>query len=39
MNFERMPELAWPVGYPLAITAMVGISVWLYWRLRKANWL
>jgi magnesium transporter len=39
MNFERMPELAWPVGYPLAITAMVGISVWLYLRLRKANWL
>lgn len=39
MNFERMPELAWPVGYPLAIAAMVGSSVWLYWRLRKANWL
>lgn len=39
MNFERMPELAWPVGYPLAIGTMLGIAGWLFWRLRKANWL
>jgi magnesium transporter len=39
MNFEHMPELAWPIGYPLAIGAMLGIAGWLFWRLRKANWL
>lgn len=39
MNFEHMPELSWPIGYPLAIGTMLGISSWLFWRLRKANWL
>jgi magnesium transporter len=39
MNFEHMPELSWPIGYPLALGTMLGISGWLYWRLRKANWL
>ena len=23
MNFERMPELSWPLGYPLAIGLMI----------------
>jgi magnesium transporter len=39
MNFVHMPELAWPIGYPLVIGAMIGSSAWLYWRLKKANWL
>jgi magnesium transporter len=39
MNFETMPELKWPLGYPLAVAAMVVIDVFLAWRFRKAGWL
>ena len=39
MNFKNIPELEWALGYPLAITAMVTIDSWLFWRFRKAKWL
>jgi magnesium transporter len=39
MNFERMPELGWTFGYPLALGAMFGVSALLYWRLKKSGWL
>jgi len=39
MNFELMPELKWAFGYPLALAAMVGIDVYLFYRFRKAKWL
>ena len=39
MNFKHMPELDWSLGYPMAITSMVAIDVWLFWRFRKARWL
>lgn len=39
MNFEYMPELRWPWGYPLVLAAMVGIDAYLFWRFRKAKWL
>ena len=39
MNFEHMPELKWPIGYPVALGVMVGIDVYLFYRLRKAGWL
>ena len=39
MNFRHMPELDWPVGYPLAIAAMAGIDAVLFWRFRKAGWI
>jgi magnesium transporter len=39
MNFKHMPELGWPIGYPLALTLMVSICSTLYWRFRKAGWL
>jgi magnesium transporter len=39
MNFEHMPELKWPIGYPVALGAMVAIDVYLFYRLRKAGWL
>jgi magnesium transporter len=39
MNFRHMPELRWPVGYPLAIALMASICLFLYWRFRKAGWL
>jgi magnesium transporter len=36
MNFEHMPELAWPLGYPFALALIVvsGVLpyVWLKWR-------
>ncbi|SFD50016.1 magnesium transporter CorA family protein [Roseivivax sediminis] len=39
MNFEHMPELGWPFGYPLALALMVvsAIVPWLYFRRR--GWL
>ncbi|MDH4175755.1 MAG: magnesium/cobalt transporter CorA [Betaproteobacteria bacterium] len=39
MNFELMPELQWAFGYPLALTAMLAIDVYLFYRFRKAGWL
>lgn len=39
MNFEHMPELSWPFGYPFALGLMVlaGISPYLYFK--HKNWL
>jgi len=39
MNFRHMPELNWPLGYPLALAIMVVIDGYLFHRLRKAKWL
>jgi magnesium transporter len=39
MNFEHMPELEWPWGYPAALGVIVGSCAFLYWRFRKAGWL
>lgn len=39
MNFENMPELDWLLGYPMALGLMGGVAAWLYWRLKRANWL
>ncbi len=39
MNFDNMPELHWPLGYPIAILAMVALSVSLYWIFKKRNWM
>ena len=39
MNFETMPELKWAFGYPLALTIMAGIDIYLYFRFRKSGWL
>ncbi|GAA2754183.1 magnesium and cobalt transport protein CorA [Amnibacterium kyonggiense] len=39
MNFKNMPELAWPFGYPLALTAMVTLGIVLYVTFRRRNWL
>lgn len=39
MNFQRMPELGWSLGYPLAIVMML-LSAWLPYRLfKKKKWL
>jgi magnesium transporter len=39
MNFKNMPELEWAYGYFVVWTIMVGLCTWLYWRLRRSNWL
>ena len=39
MNFQHMPELGWPIGYPLAVLAMVVAAILpLAWFKRK-GWL
>jgi magnesium transporter len=38
MNFDRMPELSWPLGYPLALAAMalsVGVAITFF---RRRGW-
>jgi magnesium transporter len=39
MNFDHMPELHWIVGYPLALLAMVLVSLLLYWAFKRRGWL
>jgi len=39
MNFRHMPELDWPLGYPLVLAIMAAIDGYLFYRLRKAKWL
>jgi magnesium transporter len=39
MNFQNMPELGWIWGYPFALTIMVGIDIYLFYRFRRAKWL
>jgi magnesium transporter len=39
MNFEHMPELDWPFGYPLAVAAMVGFAAVLYTIFKRRKWL
>lgn len=39
MNFGEMPELDWRFGYPVALSAMVGVSLGLYWRFKRSGWL
>lgn len=39
MNFEFMPELQQPWGYPAAIVLMLGTAGALAWRFRRLGWL
>ncbi len=39
MNFKYMPELEQAWGYPAAITTMVCVCGYLYYRFRKSGWL
>ncbi|MSO72932.1 MAG: magnesium/cobalt transporter CorA [Rhodospirillaceae bacterium] len=39
MNFQHMPELEWYYGYPLALFAIAGACVFLYYRFKKSGWL
>jgi len=39
MNFEHMPELGSPIGYPLALAVMAACVVVLHQFFRRINWL
>jgi magnesium transporter len=39
MNFQHMPELEWPYGYPFALALIFGSSALLYRRFKKLGWL
>lgn len=39
MNFQYMPELSSPYGYPLALGVMAGISLSLYGLFKKRQWI
>ena len=39
MNFDFMPELGWPLGYPAALLAMVAIFVVLRMYFTRRGWL
>jgi magnesium transporter len=39
MNFERMPELGWALGYPFALALMAGAAFLLYRVFRRRGWL
>lgn len=39
MNFRHMPELDWPLGYPIAIALMVLSALIPLWWFRKKGWL
>jgi magnesium transporter len=35
MNFEHMPELTWPFGYPMALTLIIVSAVAPLWYLKR----
>ncbi|WP_407553975.1 magnesium/cobalt transporter CorA [Streptomyces sp. Pv4-95] len=39
MNFEHMPELRWPLGYPAILLVMASLEVWLYRMFKRRGWL
>jgi magnesium transporter len=39
MNFTHMPELNWPLGYPMAFALMVGLAVLLFVLFKRRGWL
>ena len=39
MNFDAMPELHWPLGYPMAVFLMIAMGVVLYLVFKRRQWL
>ncbi len=39
MNFDYMPELKWPLGYPFALAVMLGISITIFLWFRRKKWM
>jgi len=39
MNFAHMPELRWPLGYPLILLVMLAVSMGMLFYFRRKKWL
>ncbi|MCX4819208.1 magnesium and cobalt transport protein CorA [Streptomyces sp. NBC_01142] len=39
MNFDHMPELHWKYGYPMVLTAIIGICLAIHRTLKRNGWL
>ena len=39
MNFRRMPELEWYLGYPVALLTIFGSGIAVRWKLRHNGWI
>lgn len=39
MNFDKMPELGWSIGYPIALTLMAISSIVTIWLFKRKKWL
>jgi magnesium transporter len=39
MNFDAMPELHWPFGYPAAVLLMVAFAAGLYLVFKWRKWM
>ena len=39
MNFRQMPELSWPIGYPLSLATMGAMCLALYLVFKRRRWL
>jgi magnesium transporter len=39
VNFDYMPELDQPLGYPAVLIVILALCGWLYARFRQAGWL
>jgi magnesium transporter len=39
MNFDYLPELAWPLGYPFALVLMALTSLTLYLIFKRRGWM
>jgi magnesium transporter len=37
MNFKFMPELEWLYGYPVVMTSMAVVCVYLYYRFKRSG--
>ncbi len=39
MNFDTMPELRWRFGYPIVLSGLAIVTVFLYRKFKKSGWL
>ena len=39
MNFDHMPELAWQLGYPMALALMLAVGVTLFMLFKRRRWI
>jgi magnesium transporter len=39
MNFKYMPEIGWHLGYPMILTVMLSVSLYMIFYFKKKKWL